>query len=283
MSRRPLDPTASMTLLRETMERPLDPGYAAAARRRRTHGRPPWWHGVLVALVAAGLGLTTVWAARDLRTPVPGTTAARELLVGQIEEGSRRAERTSERNHETVEQIEELQAQSLTGADGAYLDRIRELGVNAGSVGVKGPGVVVTLDDSRDARQGAPGSELGYVQDLDLQILVNALWASGAEAIAINGHRLSTLSPIRSAGRAILVDLAPLTRPYVVEAIGSTQDLQARLARSTGGNHLATLGDVFGISVAVDSEDELVLPGSSVRALRYADAIEQPETLEGAS
>ncbi|MEE6281019.1 DUF881 domain-containing protein [Georgenia sp. MJ170] len=281
MTRPHTDPAASMTLLREVLDRPLDPGYAAAARRRDTARPLPWWRRMTVLLLAAVLGLGTVWAARELRVPTPGASAARVLLVEQIEDGTSRAERTAARNEEVVGRIHALEAQSLTGASSAYLDHVRMLGVNAGSVRVAGPGIVITLDDSRDAQEGEPGAELGLVQDLDLQILVNALWGAGAEAIAINGHRLTSVSAIRSAGRAILVDLAPLARPYVVEAVGPAQDLQARLARATGGEHLATLSDVFGISVSMSSADELELPGSSLRTLRYAEPLAELPSVEG--
>src|SRR5690625_7345434 len=94
-----------------------------------------------------------------------------------------------------------------------------------------------------------PDSDPGRVQDLDLQVLANALWSSGAEAVAINGHRLSSVSAIRSAGPAILVDLAPLARPYVVEAVGDPEDMRARMVRSTGGTHLGSLRALFGIVI----------------------------------
>ena len=55
---------------------------------------------------------------------------------------------------------------------------------------------------------------------VDLQNVANALWAAGAEAIAINGQRLTATSTIRAAGNAILVDFRPVTSPYEVSAIG---------------------------------------------------------------
>ena len=73
------------------------------------------------------------------------------------------------------------------------------------------------------------------VYDLDLQILTNGLWQAGAEAVAINGHRLSALTAIRGAGEAITVDFRSLTRPYRVEAIGDARTLQARFVESSGG------------------------------------------------
>lgn len=265
-------PDRSMTLLREVVERPLDPGYAAAAERRRAGRGPnmPWWRRALVLLIAAALGLGTVWAARELRVPGEGASEARGLLLSEIESGVAEGERLRSTNTELVERIETVQAQSLEGPDADYLDYIRLLSHNAGGARVSGPGLQITLDDSREAQAGEPESDMGRVQDLDLQVLTNGLWLAGAEAVAINGQRLSTVSAIRSAGPAIFVDLSPLSRPYVVEAIGDPEQMQARMTRSTAGSHLGTLRDTFGISVDVVTEDELELPGSTARTLRHA-------------
>ena len=90
--------------------------------------------------------------------------------------------------------------------------------------------------------------------DRDLQIIVNGLWAAGAEAIAINGERLTTLSAIRSAGQAILVDFRPLVPPYVVEAIGDPAHLQAGFATDMAGAYVQSLRDNYGIQVSVSSQ-----------------------------
>lgn len=268
-------PDRSMTLLREVVERPLDPGYAAAARRRADGRAPvlPWWRRVIILVVAAALGLTTMWAARELRAPTEGTSEARGLLLSEIEEGVGRGDRLRSANAELIDQIEQRQEESLDGDDSDYLEYVRLLAHNAGGGRVTGPGLAITLDDSRDAQAGEPNSELGRVQDLDLQVVSNGLWAAGAEAVAINGHRLSTVSAIRSAGPAIFVDLVPLSRPYVIEAVGDTQAMRAELARNSAGAHLGTLRDAFGISVDLEEVEGLVLPGSSPRTLRHAESL----------
>ena len=80
-----------------------------------------------------------------------------------------------------------------------------------------GPGLVVRLDDAAGDGDGAdvdPRTDVddsGRVTDRDLQTVVNEVWAAGAEAVAVNGQRLTALSAIRSAGDAILVDFRPLT------------------------------------------------------------------------
>src|SRR5699024_7154242 len=171
----------------------------------------------------------------------------------------------------------ELQEIALD-TDDELLAEVRRLGAAAGSTRVVGEGLVITLDDSRDAQAGLPDAEMGRVQDLDLQVLANSLWSSGAEAIAINGHRLSSLSAIRSAGQAVLVDLAPLQRPYEVTAIGDAEEMQSELARSSGGAHLTTLEESFSISVTMSTEEELELPGGPSRTLRYAEVLDDATT-----
>ena len=269
----------SMTLLTEVVERPLDPGYAEAARRRAEGTAPamPWWRELVIAVLAAVLGLGGVWAARELRAPSATASEARAVLLSQIEEGVAEADALREENAALAAAIDTVQEESLRVSDPEFLDEVRSLTLSAGGVGVQGPGLRITLDDSRDAQAGTPGSEMGRVQDLDLQILANALWASGAEAIAINGQRLSSVSAIRSAGLAILVDLAPLARPYVVEAVGDPDAMRAQLARSSAGAHLATLRDSVGIPVSFEEADELVLPGTTARSLEHAEPLATPE------
>ncbi len=280
MTEPPGRPDRSMTLLREVVERPLDPGYAEAARRRAEGTAPvlPWWRKVLVVVLAGVLGLGAVWAARELRTPSDGAGEARALLLAQIEDGVDRGEELRADNSALAARIDQLQEDTLGATDAEYLDRVRMLTLNAGGARVRGPGLVITLDDSREAQAGEPDADPGRVQDLDLQVLANALWSAGAEAVAINGHRLSSVSAIRSAGPAILVDLVPLARPYVVEAVGDPPDLRARLTRSTGGAHLNTLRDSFGISVSVEEAEELLLPGTASRTLRHAEPLDTSVT-----
>ena len=107
----------------------------------------------------------------------------------------------------------------------------------SGATAVQGPGVKLVVDDAKDSRSGrrrararAVGfSDTGRVRDRDMQRVVNGLWESGAEAIAINGQRLTALSAIRAAGDAILVDNRPLVPPYTVLAVGDGKRLEHRV------------------------------------------------------
>jgi uncharacterized protein YlxW (UPF0749 family) len=101
-------------------------------------------------------------------------------------------------------------------------------------------------------------------------VVANGLWAAGAEAIAVNGQRLTALTAIRSAGSAILVDLAPLTGPYVIEAVGDPGPMQTAFARTSAGQHLSTLRNTYDIESRIAAAERLELPGSSRTRLQSA-------------
>ena len=113
--------------------------------------------------------------------------------------------------------------------------------------------------------------------DGDLQRLVNGLWLAGAEAIAINGQRLTQLSAIRTAGEAITVNFKPLRPPYVVEAIGNPDQLPARFIETDGGAWWLNLRSVYGVKFDMHSREELTLPALRIDDLRRARVREDSE------
>jgi uncharacterized protein YlxW (UPF0749 family) len=276
-----------MTLLVEVMERPLDPGYAEAAARRQAvrEGRAPDRRSpsgvVLLVLVAILLGLMSASAARQLRVPQEGVAAARALLEEEIRARSAQAEDLQARSAELSAEIENLQAATLASRDPGLAERLRLDGLANGSTAVTGPGLVVTLTDGgAGLTEGSdePGSRVQYT---DIRTVVNALWAAGAEAISVDDQRLTSLSAIRNAGDAVLVDLVPLPGPsYTIRAIGDTQDMQSAYARSDAPAYLQLLASGYGIESSVTARDELELPGVGAQRLRSAEPLadDRPST-----
>ena len=267
--RPPVD--ASMTLLTEVMHRPLDAGYAEAARRKARGEAPPRRNRTVIWLLvlAVVLGFSTASAAQQLRAPQPGVVAARELLVEEIT--SRRAqlaERT-QTNTDLQASIDELRDAALSSSDPEAVEQLTQDGLSNGTIAARGQGIVVTVENGPNAAD----EPAALVQDSDLQMLVNALWASGAEAIAVNDQRLTSTTAIRSAGSAILVDLVGVSAPYEVVAIGGTNDLETGLARSSAARQLSALGSQYGIKTNVSSSDELTVPAGPTRVLFYAGPV----------
>ncbi|MEO7745033.1 MAG: DUF881 domain-containing protein, partial [Actinomycetota bacterium] len=189
--------------------------------------------------------------------------------------------RLGQRNVTLQNRIEGERARQLgQQALGGLADRVRALALVTGALSVVGPGVRVDVDDAAALTPKAGGdprarsaADDGRVLDQDLQKVVNGLWAAGAEAVSVNGQRLTALSAIRSAGQAILVDYRPLSPPYRVLAIGDPDRLPARFADGAGGRDLMYLSDNFGVRYDVTPATRLVLPASAGLDVRRAQPV----------
>jgi uncharacterized protein YlxW (UPF0749 family) len=276
---RPVD--ASMTLLREVMERPLDPGYAVAAARS-TQGARPTRRALVVTLVLALVcGALASRSILELRRPQPGAAAARAGLQAQVRQRTAALDAQQKQLDQLRAEVARLQGLALGGPGGTQLaERARLLELLAAETPVTGPGLQITLADApassasgsgADPRQGTAPDQ-GRVLDRDLQSVVNGLWAAGAEAVSVNGQRLTARSAIRYAGQAILVDFRPLVPPYVVSAVGDAARLQTRFAAGAAGAYLQALRDNYDVQAAIVPSANLKLPGAGGSSTRFAYA-----------
>lgn len=266
--------TFAPDFLVDLFRNPLEPGYADADLRRREAGRPSSGSrrsvSRLVSLtVLVLLGFLFAVAYRQTVAEQPGRSQARAGLLEQISQREAETDRLAARAEALRDEVARQRQAALSGNTAA---RLRDLEAVTGLARVRGNGVVVRASDApvqADAVTGAGGTNLGRVLDRDLQDIANALWSAGAEAIAINGQRLTATSTIRAAGGAILVDFRPVNGPYEVSAIGPGQ-LEQRFRESAAARLLRTVSAQHGLSFEVSSVKGLVLPAGSVPQLRYA-------------
>ena len=248
----------------------VDPAYVAAAARRADdpHARParPTTALALATLLLVG-GL---WGAAAAQTRERAPAAAR-VRASLVEEARRRTSSTDrlarqrERLRRETEQARDAALQR-SAAGRALARDVLVLEVAAGGAPVHGPGLVVTLDDAQ--MHGAEAEN--RVTDVDLQTVVNALWAAGAEAISVNGRRIGSLTAIREAGEAILVDYRPVSPPYVVRAIGDPDVMEPEFADSPTARRFRTYVEAFGLRFDIQRARRLDLPGSETSRLRHA-------------
>jgi len=177
--------------------------------------------------------------------------------------------REDDRTSALRRQVDTLQAElaRLQGGAGGRrhdLDELRlrfdELAAQAGLTAVHGPGVTVELADStmRESPSGDPNDLV--VHEQDLQSVVNALWAAGAEAIAVNGERITATSAIRCVGNTLLLHGTVYAPPYRIAAIGNAATLEAGLRRDAGVERYAVAAEAFGLRFGVTRSDLLALP-----------------------
>ncbi len=255
-----------MDLLNQIVRQPIDPDYALVAARQ---GSPPRSRvGVVVVAVLAGALLAVTVLQTTRAAPVAETERAE--LIDRVQAAQSGTDQLRSRLTATSAEIEELRAAALGGGSAAQAleDQIHRLEPMVGAVPVTGPGLVIVVDDS----PAAGTDHRDQVLDVDLQMLVNGLWQAGAEAVAINGHRLSSLTAIRSAGDAITVDFRSLTRPYRVEAIGDPRTLPARFVETTGSAWWHELAQNRGMPYEVRDEESLELAADPGLALRHVRA-----------
>jgi uncharacterized protein YlxW (UPF0749 family) len=253
-----------MDMLNQIIRQPVDPDYALLAARAHPPARGRWTLGVLAMIIGA---LFAVAALQTTRA-APALESERTELINRVQNAEREQDELQGRVTSLSQEIATLRAAALGDDDAARAleTRIDALDPVVGNVPVAGPGVLIVVDDSPSAT--ADGRD--RVLDIDLQVLANGLWEADAEAISINGHRLSSLTAIRSAGDAITVDYRSLTRPYRVEAIGDPRTLQARFVESSAGAWWNDLAQNRRMRYEISDVKQLDLAADPGMVLRHA-------------
>jgi uncharacterized protein YlxW (UPF0749 family) len=248
---------------------PLDPAYAQAAEDRAKRGPLPTWSRVSRRIVAcillAAIGMLFAIAYKQAVRGAPEREKVRAGLISRITE---QKERTNARAAEAEElQNEVNRLREIVLGDPAKIQQLRELEAATGMRRVEGDGMEVRLADGPEA-----ATRIGHrVIDFDLQIIVNTLWYLGAEAISINGHRLTSLTPIRKGGEAIYVGDALVVGPYEISAIGPP-DLYDDFSKSDTARVYRAWQERpehrFGFKIT--ERDDLLLPAAVMPELRFA-------------
>ncbi|MFI8966856.1 DUF881 domain-containing protein [Streptomyces sp. NPDC053493] len=274
----PPRPDASMSLLNNVIDHALDDGYAeASARRAEEGGRLPRTIRAKLGL-AAGLVLAAAvvtLGAAEARVSAPVVAKERQDLINRIESETSTADKLEQDVERIRDEVGERQRKALEQHGG---DQAELVALLSGATPVHGPGVKLVVDDAKGTDSGGGGpressgfSDTGRVRDRDMQRVVNGLWESGAEAVAINGQRLTALSAIRAAGDAILVDNKPLVPPYTILAIGDGQRLSTAFQDSADGQYLHALQENFGIRTSISAEGDVRLPAAPSLIVRTAE------------
>jgi uncharacterized protein YlxW (UPF0749 family) len=236
----------------------------------RIRAIPSWQVTLGVALLALGFLIAAQLASEGPR--IRYTTQERPPLVETAVDLQARQEVLKTRILELRAQISEREGdagpQQAVGALNEQLDGAR---VAAGLLPLAGTGIVIRVEDS--TQPVAPGTnDADYlVSAADLRTVVEELWLVGAEAIAVNGERITTTTAIIDIGASILVNSAYLAPPFQVTALGP-RDLYDRLARSQGYlDFVRARVAVYGLELSYAEPEQVEVPAfAGTVTLRYA-------------
>jgi uncharacterized protein YlxW (UPF0749 family) len=245
-------------------------------QRVRRFQRPSLWT-VLVPVVALVAGLLFATSSRtalgtDLRA---GESSQLSSLIEQRDAAVARQQDELALLQRRVQALTD-QAASRNGEVAAAQAEGEQGLTSAGLTELSGPGISVTLDDAPPLAggglpSGATADDL-VIHQSDVQGVVNALWAAGAEAVSINGQRLGPTTAIRFAGEAVLVDFRPVTNPYEISAIGDPEAVSGAFLADQDVIDLAGLSDTLGFRFDFAEADELTLPAAGTPELHAARA-----------
>jgi uncharacterized protein YlxW (UPF0749 family) len=238
----------------------------------------PSWQ-VTLGLALLGLGFLIAAQLSSEGPRVRYTTQERSPLV---ETATQLQDRQEELKKRILELRGEIQAAEQAGQGSAALvkelnDSLLQARIAAGLIALEGSGIVLQLEDSTEPP--APGAEESdyLVGARDLRRIVDELWAAGAEAIAVNGERITATTAIIDVGPSILANAAYLAGPYQITAMGP-DDLYARLSASPGFvDFIRARASGFGIKVSVAEPESVDMPAfAGTVTLRYARPVPTP-------
>jgi uncharacterized protein YlxW (UPF0749 family) len=223
---------------------------------------PAAWR-VLVPATAAAAGLLFALTA----TTADGTDLRAERRdvtdrVQQLERDVSALERQASRLRDEVGGAADRAAAEDARVE-AQRQRAAAVAPAAGLTAVTGPGLRVSLDDAPRPEGGEPASDNPddlVVHQEDLQAVVNALWAGGAEAMTLMGQRIVSTSAVRCVGNTVVLHGRVYGPPFEVAAIGDPEALSAALDAAPGVQFFRTFVDRFGLGYEVRRSADLDLP-----------------------
>lgn len=228
--------------------------------------------------VCALAGLLFGTSAALART-APAPSGANDL-VSLITARDQQVRELSEEAEELRTEVEQLQAQVEDGQARSATRRADRIAPAVGLAPVAGSAVQVTLDDAGYTLDTLPE---GYsvddvvVHQQDLQAVINALWAGGAEAMMVQDQRIVSTSSVQCVGNTLYLQGRVYSPPYTVTAVGDPDRLNAALAADPVLENYRAWADAIGLGYAVQDVARMEMPGftGGVRP-RYASVVQTP-------
>ena len=160
-------------------------------------------------------------------------------------------------------------------------EQLKRAELAAGFVDVKGPGITISLSDVNKRKSSASvlSTSETLIHDEDIRRIINELCSAGAEAISVNESRIISTSAIRCVGPTILVNDTKMTPPYVIKAIGKSEQLEA--AMNLNGGVIDNL-HVWGFDINLTKQNELTIPKYN-GTVNFSSAVAVDTAKEGAN
>ena len=226
----------------------------------RSRSRPVWWRLLAPATFVLAGALFVASANTAGGTDIRGGRITDLAGLAQAE-----ADKLEELRNEQARLAAEVEAltEQLTGSTSEITEQVRALREPAGLAPVRGPGLTVTLADAPDAVIESAETEINnlVVHQQDIQAVVNALWAGGAEAMTVQGQRVVSTTGIRCVGNTVVLHDVPYAPPYVISAIGPTDQMLAAIDESPYIGFYLEVVEQYQLGWDLRLEEDIEMPG----------------------
>lgn len=226
------------------------------------HHRVDWVGRTLSAVAMGAVGFIIVASGIGIAQSRPQVTAEQDELRARVVAEQQRTAAVETAYLAARADLKDTQEAVRPDIDGALAASLDAQGVAAGFVAMRGPGITLVLQDAKKPTFSGT-TDLGRVIDRDVQHAVNGLWASGAEAISVDGVRLTNRTSIRNAGTTVLVDYQPVTSPIEIRALGNAQKLSNRFRANPEWSELVALQDRYGIRWSFTTHSRIGVPAGT--------------------
>lgn len=231
---------------------------------------------VLALVVIAGFGVLVALGAAQTTQDADVRDASRAQIIERIENNRTALQDEQDRQASIREENAALEETlvNLGGELGETQSTVTDLEASTGFRAVSGEGIQIRFDNLPDSD---PDND--WVRDSDIAALANALWEVGAEAVAVNGQRLTAVGGIRNVRRVVQISSQAIAPPYTVIAIGDRDQLAADLLDTTSGAEFFGLAQQYGWDPVTRSMAEVRVPAAP-EELRQLRSAQQPQDVE---
>lgn len=187
---------------------------------------------------------------------------------------------SSSKINELNQKIEEYRVASSKSSEIVALIKkeLDDMTLLAGLTSMKGPGIEIILDDTKALEQimldaGYYDPNVYVIHDTDILLVINELRAAGAEAISINGQRITSNTEVRCVGPVVSINTARIAAPFVISAIGESDHLYSAL--NLRGGIIDNIRQ-DNIDVTIEKKNEIIVPEySNVITYQYATPLKE--------
>jgi len=237
-----------------------------------------WQVPVALASILMGILVSLQFRHQTSANKAPNKLADAMAMIKNLEQ---ERDRLTQELQGTRTRISEIEAQLSKEVPQIkqIAQQLQEARMQAGLLAMTGPGVVLTLNDSK--RRPGPDEDPYYfiIHDQDLQSLVNELFAAGAEAVSVNDQRIITRSSIRCVGPSVLVNTVQLASPFTIKAIGPSKEIEGGLRMPGGWLDSMAMFIRQGGEIKVASSQEVITPAfAGSMAFRLGQPVPEAKT-----